>query len=187
MTSLILLSDWQESQTEFWRQIPSMPGHDVSNFGRVRSWRGSIRRRPRALILAQYLGKTNPYYYVHPQYNGKRRSSLVHRLVAMAFIPNPLNLPQVNHITGLKTERRPDALEWSTGSGNMIHALRIGLKIPKTGKSTKRMFTHNDIRAIRLLDACGENMCQIARRFKVNRVSISDVLKGKTYAHVFFV
>src|SRR5258707_544086 len=38
MTSLILLSKWQESQIKFWGQVKDFPGYDVSNFGRVRSW-----------------------------------------------------------------------------------------------------------------------------------------------------
>ena len=59
---------------------------------------------------------------------GARRGATVHRLVAMAWIPNPHNLPQINHINGNRRDNRPENLEWCTGSQNMLHAWREGLQ-----------------------------------------------------------
>lgn len=59
--------------------------------------------------------------------NGKRIGKLVHRLLALQFLPNPENKPCVNHINGVKTDYKLENLEWVTQSENALHAHRIGL------------------------------------------------------------
>ncbi len=58
--------------------------------------------------------------------NGKTKRYLVHRLVGLHFIPNPLNKPQINHIDNNPINNHKDNLEWCTGSENMIHAQKQG-------------------------------------------------------------
>lgn len=69
------------------------------------------------------------YMKVHTTVNNKQVTRYVHRLVAECFIPNPNNLPQVNHKDGIKTNNNVDNLEWCTSAENHRHAREIGLFI----------------------------------------------------------
>ena len=71
-------------------------------------------------VLHQYKSK-HGYLRVALYENGKQKRVFVHRLVAMKYIPNPHNLPQVNHKNGIKTDNRVENLEWCTASENQQH------------------------------------------------------------------
>ena len=71
-------------------------------------------------ILHQHKDK-NGYLFVTLCNNGKQKRIAVHRLVALKFIPNTMNLPQVNHKNGIKTDNRVENLEWCTASENQQH------------------------------------------------------------------
>ena len=72
-------------------------------------------------------GIKNGYMFVIIFYNGTRKNSYVHRLVAEKYIPNPENKKQVNHINGDKFDNRVCNLEWVTCKENISHAWESGL------------------------------------------------------------
>lgn len=118
--------------TEEWRTVSVHHGYEVSNFGVVR--RGNFIRKA-VLGSKGYLGVSINVG------NGVSRRFLIARLVAIAFIPNPENKPQVNHKNGIKTDNHVSNLEWVTQSENLKHAYatgiarkRFGAELPWFGK-----------------------------------------------------
>lgn len=103
--------------------------YQISNLGRVKSLAKSITIKRGNQIYSQFTperilspGMARDYKLIILTKNGKTSGKKIHRLVAIAFIPNPLNLPQVNHKDGVKLNNNADNLEWMTGDENMAHA-----------------------------------------------------------------
>ena len=112
---------------EEWRPVLGYEGlYEVSNTGQVRSLDkyDSMNRFLRGRILRLF---TDGLGYLRAQLysNSKRKSFLVHRLVAQAFIPNPDNLPQVNHRDENPSNDNVDNLEWCDGKYNVNYGTRI--------------------------------------------------------------
>lgn len=109
---------------EEWRPIEGTDGqYEVSNTGKVRSNNYLGHGKTKELKL----WANGSYLRVGLRFNGKYTRFLVHRLVASAFIPNPDNLPEVNHINGNPKDNQVDNLEWVDRKSNIHHAIRTGL------------------------------------------------------------
>ena len=105
---------------EIWKDVKGYEGmYCVSNFGRVKSF-----KRKKAMILKPFYNMDG-YLNVELRDSKSRKTISVHRLVAIAFVPNPLNKPQVNHIDEVKTNNNISNLEWVTQKENMNHGTRI--------------------------------------------------------------
>ena len=104
----------EDLESEQWRAVEGYPGYEVSNLGRVVGSRGELTpaRLPKGYLMVNLCK------------NGKQKPHYIHRLVAQAFIPNPENKPQVNHIDGDKNNNRVSNLEWATYLENHLHAIK---------------------------------------------------------------
>ena len=113
--------------------------------------------------------------------NGKRKYCLVHRLVAMTFIPNPLNKKQVNHIDGNKKNNNVTNLEWCTNQENMQHASKMGLLVNtgmKTGQRPISGKMAKDILA-EFTDAYGQKKI-LTKKYNVSMYRLSNLVGKKS-------
>ena len=110
---------------EIWKDIPNYEGlYQISDTGRIKSLKRNIILKP----------STNKNYFkIILCKNGSKKTYFIHRLVAIAFISNPKNLLEVNHIDGNKLNNNVNNLEWCTRKENVEHSIRNGLVIKNKG------------------------------------------------------
>lgn len=128
----------QDRKKEEWKKIEGFPNYSVSNLGRVRN---DKKNR-----IMEYSYNAKKYYRVALSKNNKRYARLVHRLVAEAFIPNPDNKPQVNHIDGNKVNNCVNNLEWATNQENQDHYWKYlddGKRRERISVGLKRAYQNN--------------------------------------------
>lgn len=152
-----------ESETyEKWKDIDGYFGrYSVSTQGNVRS---NLNKK----LLSPHL-RENGYLEVALCRGNKQRTFLVHRLVAKAFLPNPKNKPQVNHINGNRADARLSNLEWCTAKENRDHAVTVLNHSP--GKHCKQILCLNTGEVF-------DSIAQAARAKNVSRANITSVVNG---------
>ena len=162
---------------EIWKDIKGYEGlYQVSNFGRIANKKYKIKTNE--------LYK-NGYLYVDLYKYNKRKRMLVHRLVAKAFISNPNNLPQVNHIDGNKENNNVENLEWCTCSYNLKEAYRLELRKPSRAMLGKKGIKCPNSKKINQYDLNGNfiklwhSTMDIERELKIKHDSISNCCKHK--------
>ena len=159
---------------ELWKTIPDYEDYQVSNFGRVKSFKKGKGKIIKPNLNAGYLR-------VCLSKNDKPKRFSVHRLVAELFVPNPESNPEVNHIDGHKMNNYVGNLEWATREENLKHAYDTGLKIAPQGEEHyKAKFTNEQILYVRA-NPDGLTQQQLAAKFGVHFKTISKIQRGKIY------
>lgn len=103
---------------EIWLPVPGYSLYEVSNYGRIRSNNPKTHKNP--IIMRQYPDKDG-HLKIRLYLNGSVKNFFVHRIVASAFIPNPQQLPVVNHKDENPANNHVDNLEWCTVQENTIY------------------------------------------------------------------
>lgn len=169
---------------EKWLQITIRPFnkiYEVSNLGRVRSvdrydymHRNKCKRFLKGQVLKPAKNK-HGYLTVALSYKGEKLRRQVHRLVAMAFIPNPEDKPEVNHKNLNKEDCAISNLEWVTTEENRQHALRAGAWNPANWRSKKIYLIDKFNRPVKSFKSISE----AARKLNLKDSNISKVCKGE--------
>ena len=141
---------------------------------------GNVLSHNKYGILTKKKNKSG-YFYVQLFNNTKMKSYLIHRLVATEFIPNPLNLPEINHKVGVKTNNYVDNLEWIDRKGNIEHAVEKGLINSVSLKGNQNASKRIRVFKIRNGHIIGEfdSITIASKVLQINRCNISDVLRGR--------
>lgn len=181
---------------EEWKPIKGYEGlYEISNCGRVKG----IDRKTRVIrkghsqemrvpekIFTGYKGKTH-YCQVALYKDGIKKHMQVHRLVAEAFIPNPDNKRQVNHIDGNKQNNIVTNLEWVTPSENILHSFKTGLNPCSGEKNFQAKLTKEQVTEIKRVYKKGDKKYgsrPLARLYGVKHSSIYAITHGLTWREV---
>ena len=160
------------------KQIKGFEDYWVDTEGRVWSVKsGEMKERTPKKTKKGYLR-------VNLCKNNKVKDFSIHRLVAMTFLDNPDNYPQVNHKNGIKTDNRVSNLEWCSGSQNTKHAYAIGLHSQQGSKHSQAKLSEKQaIEIFRRLDK-GESPAEIAKDYPVKRKAICNMKQGRSWSHL---
>ena len=181
-------TDLSSLEGEIWKEIKDYEGlYEISNFGRVKRLEKYIQRQIGSCIVPEIIKKiqkcSNEYLMIGLRKNKKTKIKLIHILVAKAFVENPKNKPQVNHINGNKQDNLMKNLEWVTISENVYHAYRVlNRKVvcnPNKGKdnnSSKKVLCFNNGK---IYHSTGE----AARELNTHQSNISKVCRGVYPTH----
>ena len=172
----------QETKTspavEVWRPVKGFEGfYEVSDQGRVRSL-DRVVRGANAMsdsyqinLKGRILNKgtaLNGYQFVVLSKEGKHKHATVHRLVAEAFIPNPDNLPEINHKDENKANNVVSNLEWCDRSYNVNYGTGINRRAPKCFKRLEQMTM--DGQHVAYYESVAELVRQSNGKYKANNI-----------------
>lgn len=174
--------------TEVWKDVNTHIGlYQVSNLGRVKRLMGTKPQAKNKQDEILKLHNVNNYRFIGMSKGGRSTQILVHRLVAIHFIPNPENKPQVNHINGIKTDNRAENLEWVTAKENAKHAIEFGLRDMFLGESNPTAkLTNENVLLIRELLSKGWSAYRIRKTLfpHLAATTVYDVMNNKTWAKI---
>jgi hypothetical protein len=165
---------------EIWKDISGYENiYKVSNFGNVKRNGKNENRK----LSSDGKG----YCVIDLWKDGLQHAYKVHRLVANAFIPNPLNKSQVNHIDGKKLNNSVDNLEWVTNLENIQHARATGLYRNQVRGSKSGSAKLNEELALQIYDLTNHKtfpLKKICEMYNMSKYAILCIKNKKSWKHI---
>lgn len=155
--------------------------YDVDELGNIYS----LPKNNRPECLLKFKPDAYGYLRVGLSKNNKCKTLKAHRVVAIAFISNPLNLPQVNHKNGVKTDNRVINLEWATAKTNIRHSWNLGLSKAVFGdKNGNTSLSEGDrISVVKYYAMTNLTQKEIASKFNISQATVSLTVKNYLKKH----
>lgn len=125
--------------------------------------------------------RKNGYLFIDLCKDKKVKKILMHRLMALTFLPNPENKEQVNHINGIKNDNRLSNLEWNTRSENQLHSIACGLRTTIGEKNSQSKL--NSIQVMKIFND-NRKYIEIQKEFNISIPTISDIKRGYSWTHI---
>ena len=171
---------------EEWKDIEGYEGrYQVSNCGRIRSFltkcvRNNVEICDENSHMMKPVHNIFGYCVVRLHKNDGGKAFAVHRLVAKAFILNPNNLPQVNHMDGNKQNNNSDNLEWVTAKENIAHSFSTGLHME--GSDHPITIIHKEkLHEVVGFRKLGLSFREIGEQFGIEKSTAAYICRNKTY------
>ena len=171
-------------ESELWVPVKGYEGlYLISKNGMVRGIDRTVRVNERTIRFQKGMVLKNnisPVGYARIALckDGIQKFELLHRILAIHFIPNPNNYPVVNHIDGDKLNNRLDNLEWCTQKHNMAEAGRMGLIGSKGNRNRTKFKTDIDLLKLLRENNAGCSNIELSIKYGVRKETISRVLNG---------
>lgn len=158
---------------EVWEEIPGFLGrYKVSNYARVKNPEKIIKQR---VDKCGYLT-----VLLNNRQHKRKQQFKVHRLVAVAFIPNPEQKPTVNHINGIKTDNSINNLEWATNTEQTSHARMNGLLLVGDRVGSSKLTTEQVIS----IKKSNKRATELSIIYGVSKECISKMQRGLSWVHL---
>jgi hypothetical protein len=151
--------------------------YDVSEYGVVTN-----KKNGRVLSVQK---NRKGYHYAYVYVEEKRVNFRVSRLVALVYVPNPKNLPEVNHKDGNKDNNHYTNLEWCTGEENREHSMKTGL-IKRGEYNSRAKMKDSDVLDVRIRIMAGESFRKVWLDYQdvVKWYTFRDICRGDTWKHI---
>jgi len=179
----------EDLEGEIWKNIENCDNYMISNLGRLKclKWvKGSYYKEKDYPIIMKQSFNTKGYCCSGIKYNnGKNKAVRIHRLVGEHFIPNPNNLPQINHEDTIKIHNFEDNLTWTTNADNMQHAIDNGLRIDlaKGEKNGRALLKEDEVIYI-YTNPDRLTSFEISKKFNVKMETLLGIYRGKNWKYL---
>lgn len=161
---------FKEINGEIWSNILGFPDYWINKKGEVMGRTGKLLKP--SITKKGYLRL--PFYT-----SDKVKAFYIHRLVANAFIPNPENKPQVNHINCDKKDNRVENIEWVTDEENRTHKLENNLNV--TSQGTKHVLSKIDEKIAKDIFLSEETDKTLSKKYNISKSLVYGIKSGRNW------